>query len=63
MTPEFRKNLLLWKFNEINHGKKDDCIPFQLQKLFSRLQLKVRPIEETKDLTKSIKINNSNNIY
>ena len=53
MTPEFRKNLLLWKFNEINHGSTEDCIPFQLQKLFSRLQLKVRPSEETKDLTKS----------
>jgi len=54
MTPEFRKNILTWKFNEKNHGSKADCIPFQLQKLFSRLQLRFRVSEETKELTKSI---------
>ena len=53
MTPEFRRNILTWKFNELIHGSKVDCIPFQLQKLFSRLQLRSRNSEETKDLTKS----------
>ena len=54
MTPEFRLNLLSWKYNEANHGTKDDCIPLQLQKLFCRMQIKVRSVEYTKDLTKSI---------
>lgn len=53
MTAEFRKNILQWEFNEKKHGKKDDCIMFQLQKLFGRMQLKFFQEEETKDLTKS----------
>lgn len=53
MTPEFRLNLLNWKFDEESHGSKNDCIPYQLQKLFARLQLRLRYAEETKDLTKS----------
>jgi hypothetical protein len=53
MTPEFRKNVLEWKYRECYHGIKEDCIPFQLQKLFARLQLKTRECELTEDLTKS----------
>ena len=40
MTPEFRSHILSWKYEEVLHGKKEDSIPFQLQKLFARLQLK-----------------------
>jgi ubiquitin carboxyl-terminal hydrolase 47 len=53
MTPDFRSHVLSWKYDESLHGKKDDCIPFQLQKLFARLQLKFRQSESTEDLTKS----------
>ena len=53
MTPEFRMNLLNWKYDKNNHGDKQDSIPYQLQKLFARLQLKIRHAEETKDVTKS----------
>ena len=53
MNAEFRTNLLTWKYNELNHGNKEDCIPFQLQKLFCRLQVKIQNAEYTKDLTKS----------
>ena len=42
MTPEFRINLFTWKYNEISHESKEDCIPFQLQKLFCRMQIKVK---------------------
>lgn len=56
MTPEFRLNLLSWKYDEKNHGAKEDCIPYQLQKLFCKMQIKVRSAEYTKDLTKSNKI-------
>jgi hypothetical protein len=54
MTPEFRMNIFKWEYNEKLHGRKDDCILFQLQKLFARMQLKFFQEEETKDLTKSI---------
>jgi hypothetical protein len=53
MTPEFRKKILSWNYDSNFHGKTNDCIPFQLQKLFARLQLKCRESESTEDLTKS----------
>ena len=56
MTAEFRINLFSWRYNEVNHGTKEDCIPFQLQKLFCRMQCRVRSAEYTKDLTKSMYI-------
>jgi ubiquitin C-terminal hydrolase len=59
MTPEFRINLLNWKYNQSIHGAKEDCIPYQLQKLFARLQLNTRKAEETKDLTKSFQWDSS----
>jgi len=54
MTPEFRMDLFKWEYSQENHGALIDCIPYQLQKLFARLQLKFRNIEDTKNLTKSI---------
>jgi ubiquitin C-terminal hydrolase len=59
MTPEFRLNILNWKYDESNHGAKNDCIPYQLQKLFARLQLKSRTAEETRALTKSFQWDSS----
>ena len=53
MTPDFRYNILKWKFNNEIHGSPEDCIPFQLQKLFCRLQFPIRDEEYTTDLTKS----------
>ena len=58
MTPEFRRNILTWKYDDNFHGKMDDCIPFQIQKLFARLQLKCMVSERTDDLTKSKIITN-----
>jgi ubiquitin carboxyl-terminal hydrolase 47 len=53
MTKEFRENILSLAYNSNFHGKRQDSIPFQLQKLFARLQLKFRESESTEDLTKS----------
>lgn len=53
MTPDFRSHILSWKFQENLHGKKEDSIPFQIQKLFARLQLKFFENETTDHLTKS----------
>jgi len=53
MTPEFRSALYKWQYDPMSDGDKEECIPYQLQKLFSRLQLSVKPFIETKELTKS----------
>lgn len=53
MTPELRSNILKWKYNEELHGSKKDSIPYNLKKLFTRLQLRIKSAEETRDLTKS----------
>ena len=53
MTPKFRYNVLKFNYNYNKYGPKNDCIPYQLQKLFARLQLKLRPSEETIKLTNS----------
>ena len=63
MTPEFRLNILNWKYDESLHGKKEDCIPFQIKKLFSKLQLKKRYSEDTKCLTKSFQWENADSLY
>jgi len=57
MTPDFRSHILAWKFQENLHGKKEDSIPFQIQKLFARLQLKFFDNETTELLTKSFQWN------
>lgn len=53
MTKEFRENILSWKYLSEIHGKREDSIPFQLQKIFARMQLRLRDSECTEDLTKS----------
>ena len=53
MTPKFRYNVLKFNYDSNKYGPKNDCIPYQLQKLFARLQLKLRPAEETTQLTTS----------
>ena len=53
MTPKFRSNVLKFNYDYNKYGPKNDCIPYQLQKLFARLQLKLRPSEETSALTTS----------
>ena len=53
MTPEFRSSILKFNYIYNKFGSKKDCIPFQLEKLFARLQLKLRPAEETNDLITS----------
>ena len=53
MTPKFRYNVLNFNYNYDTYGPKRDCIPYQLQKLFSRLLLKLRQAEETTQLTTS----------
>jgi ubiquitin carboxyl-terminal hydrolase 47 len=54
MSKDFRKLLFAWKFSEeATNQDPEDCIPFQLQKLFARLSLKKSRIHSTKDLIKS----------
>ena len=53
MTPEFRSSVLKFNYDYNKFGPKKDCIPFQLEKLFARLQLKLRKAEETNDLITS----------
>ena len=53
MTPKFRYNVLKFNYDYNKYGPKQDCIPYQLQKLFARLQLKLRSSEETTQLTSS----------
>ena len=53
MTPEFRFKIFHWIYKADLHAIMSDCIPFQIKKLFARMQLKSRGSEETKDLTKS----------
>ena len=62
MTPEFRANILRWTYDINFHGLPEDCIPFQLQKLFSRLQVPIRDAEETVGLTRSFQWS-SNEVY
>ena len=53
MTPEFRRHLYMWRYSPQTHGQKEDSIPFQLQLLFSKLQLERVHSLETTGLTKS----------
>ena len=53
MTPELRKKLYDWKYDEKKHGDKKFCIPYQLQVLFAKLQISKRPSVDTKHLTTS----------
>lgn len=49
MTPEFRRALYKWEYDQEKEGtSKENCIPFQLQKLFGHLQLSHRAAIGTK---------------
>lgn len=50
MTPEFRNALYNWEFDGANESR---SIPYQLQKLFLRLQTSKKSAVETTDLTTS----------
>ncbi len=63
MTPEFRLNILNWKYDEKQHGKKEDCIPYQIKKLFAKLQLRNRNAEDTTCLTKSFQWGSTEAFY
>jgi len=53
MTPEFRLLMYSWNFDEKIHGKTSCSIPYQLQKLFAKLQVGAKSYVETRSLTKS----------
>ena len=53
MTPEFRMQLYKWQFNPSKHGDPEDCIPYQLSLLFSKLQTSDSDFVDTTGLTKS----------
>lgn len=53
MTPELRRGLYAWEFKEEDQGKPEDCIPYQLQRLFGLLQLTTKRSLSTKPLTTS----------
>ena len=53
MTPDFRNEIYKWQYDREKHGESEDCIPLQLQLLFSKLQLAESIYIETTGLTKS----------
>jgi len=53
MTPEFRRAIFCFRYEEVRDGRREDCIPFQLQLLFARLNLSLRGAVSTKGLTHS----------
>lgn len=53
MSYDFRRELYRWQYDPDRHGEKEDCIPLQLQLLFSKLQLREYHYVETTGLTKS----------
>eukprot|EP00606_Chrysophyceae_sp_TOSAG23-5_P000498 GSChrysophyteH2.ASY1.ANO1.912.1 assembled CDS len=53
MTPDFRRAIFRWKYNEAKDGAAEHCIPLQLQKLFGFLALSSSRAVDTVALTKS----------
>ena len=53
MTPEFRRTLYRWRYDEARHVAREDSIPFQLQKLFASLQLAPVRVASTRGLITS----------
>ena len=53
MSFDFRAKLNEWKYDADRDGDAAECIAFQLQAVFGRLQLSKRLSVETKELTKS----------
>ena len=48
MTPEFRRALYQYEYTIEKEGPEEDCIPYQLQKLFCYLHLSERAFIDTK---------------
>ena len=46
MTPEFRKMLYKWQYDPMKNADKENCIPYQLQKLFATLQILAEKLEK-----------------
>lgn len=55
MIPTFRHELLQWQFDPELYGDPKDFIPYQLQKLFVKMQIGSVNYVDTKALTKSFK--------
>lgn len=53
MTPEFRRALYTWRYDEQRDGTRAQCIALQLQRLFGLLQLSCTRSIDTVALTKS----------
>lgn len=53
MTPEFRRAIFSWHYNPDKDVEKENCIPFQLQRLFGLLQLSKSKATDTIALTNS----------
>eukprot|EP00605_Chrysophyceae_sp_TOSAG23-4_P001272 GSChrysophyteH1.ASY1.ANO1.1383.1 assembled CDS len=53
MTPEFRRAIFAWHYDEEKDGSEEHCIPLQLQKLFGFLTLSRSKYTDTIALTKS----------
>ena len=53
MTPEFKRALYLWEYNEAHDGPSEECVPFQLQKLFANMDTCPDKAVTTTALTRS----------
>ncbi|KNC48900.1 ubiquitin carboxyl-terminal hydrolase [Thecamonas trahens ATCC 50062] len=53
MTPEFKAKLYSWSYDAEADGETESCIPYQLQKLFGRLDLMESEAVGTRALTRS----------
>ena len=53
MTPEFKRALYLWQYNEAHDGPAEECVPFQLQKLFANMDTCPDKAVTTNALTRS----------
>lgn len=61
--PSFRAVVLQFKYNAEIHASREDCIPFQLQKLFAKLELRRVGAIDTKGLTKSFQWHKNEGLY
>lgn len=53
MTPELRAALWQWEWDEVRNAAKEQCIPYQLQRLFVNLYTSDDRAVSTEELTKS----------
>eukprot|EP00817_Percolomonadidae_sp_ATCC50343_P006605 CAMPEP_0117429958 /NCGR_PEP_ID=MMETSP0758-20121206/9486_1 /TAXON_ID=63605 /ORGANISM="Percolomonas cosmopolitus, Strain AE-1 (ATCC 50343)" /LENGTH=1154 /DNA_ID=CAMNT_0005217475 /DNA_START=13 /DNA_END=3473 /DNA_ORIENTATION=- len=59
MTPTVRKTLYEWRYKADKHGTAERSIPYQLQKLFARMDCSKKRAQKTTDLTTSFGWNRS----